>query len=79
MISEEDKKRWREARKKNAELSAQSDRGNLLKALQRLYDATNDWALSEYARNKKRTAPESVEGALREARTRLDEAYGVIR
>ena len=79
MISEEDKTHWRETRKRNAELSAQSDRGNLLKALQKLYDAANDWALSEFARNKKRTAPESVEGALREARTRLEEAYGITR
>jgi hypothetical protein len=74
-----DGKHWREARKKNAELSAQTDRGNLLKALQRLYSATNDWALAEFAKHKKATAPAEVEGALREARTRLDEAYGVTR
>ena len=69
----------RETQKRNAVLSAQTDRLDILKALQKLYDAANDWALSEFARNKQRTAPESVEGALREARLRLDNAYGIIR
>ena len=67
------------AQRRNAELSAKTDRLDILKALQKLYDAANDWALSEFARNKQRTAPESVEGALREARLRLDNAYGIIR
>jgi hypothetical protein len=79
MTKEEELRHRREVQKRNAELSAKTDRLDILKALQKLYDATNDWAHSEFARNKKRTAPESVEGALREARLRLDNAYGIIR
>lgn len=79
MTKEEELRHQREVQKRNAALSAKTDRLDIIKALQKLYNATNDWALSEFARNKQRTAPESVEGALREARLRLDNAYGIIR
>jgi hypothetical protein len=78
---EEDERYFEEVRKRNAELSAKTDRLPLLKALQRIYDATNDWARETHARTRgaEGAIPKPVEYALDEARRRLDDAYGIIR
>jgi hypothetical protein len=73
MTEQTDEAYFEEVRLRNAARSAEKDRPDLVKALQGLWDAVNDWALE----GGEVTDP--INRAMAEAFRRLDDANGIIR